>query len=63
MKCLKSSEQVAKFLGVPVVKGESLVGIITNRDLRFETNLDQQVASVMTNAQSGSQEDGDYPWK
>ncbi|HIJ41815.1 MAG TPA: IMP dehydrogenase, partial [Deltaproteobacteria bacterium] len=37
-----------KISGVPVVKGESLVGIITNRDLRFETNLDQQVASVMT---------------
>jgi len=34
--------------GVPVVKGENLVGIITNRDLRFETNLDQPVASVMT---------------
>ncbi|MCJ7810573.1 MAG: IMP dehydrogenase, partial [Desulfobulbaceae bacterium] len=37
-----------KISGVPVVKGESLVCIITNRDLRFETNLDQQVASVMT---------------
>jgi IMP dehydrogenase len=34
--------------GVPVVKGENLVGIITNRDLRFETNLDQPVQSVMT---------------
>ena len=34
--------------GVPVVKGENLVGIITNRDLRFETNLDQPVESVMT---------------
>ncbi|MFH1082561.1 MAG: IMP dehydrogenase, partial [Pseudomonadota bacterium] len=37
-----------KISGVPVVKGESLVGIITNRDLRFETNLDQPVESVMT---------------
>ena len=37
-----------KISGVPVVKGENLVGIITNRDLRFETNLDQPVASVMT---------------
>jgi IMP dehydrogenase len=37
-----------KISGVPVVKDENLVGIITNRDLRFETNLDQQVASVMT---------------
>ncbi len=34
--------------GVPVVRGESLVGIITNRDLRFETNLDHTVGSVMT---------------
>jgi len=35
--------------GVPVVgeKGE-LVGIITNRDLRFEENLDQKVSEVMT---------------
>ena len=34
--------------GVPVVKGQNLVGIITNRDLRFETNLEQTVESVMT---------------
>ena len=34
--------------GVPVVKGDNLVGIITNRDLRFETNLDQPVEAVMT---------------
>lgn len=34
--------------GVPVVKKGSLVGIITNRDLRFETNLDQKVEAVMT---------------
>jgi len=34
--------------GVPVVKGGKLVGIITNRDLRFETNLDQTVEAVMT---------------
>ena len=37
-----------KISGVPVVEGESLVGIITNRDLRFETNLDHTVGSVMT---------------
>jgi IMP dehydrogenase len=37
-----------KISGVPVVKGENLVGIITNRDLRFETNLDQPVEAVMT---------------
>lgn len=34
--------------GVPVVKGERLTGILTNRDLRFETNLDQPVSEVMT---------------
>jgi IMP dehydrogenase len=34
--------------GVPVVKEGELVGIITNRDLRFETNLDQKVEAVMT---------------
>lgn len=35
--------------GVPIVAdGRKLVGIITNRDLRFETNLDQKVAEVMT---------------
>jgi len=34
--------------GVPVVKDGNLAGIITNRDLRFETNLDQEVSQVMT---------------
>ena len=34
--------------GVPVVKNRKLVGILTNRDLRFETNLDQPVSKVMT---------------
>jgi IMP dehydrogenase len=37
-----------KISGVPVVKKGNLVGIITNRDLRFETNLDQRVSEVMT---------------
>lgn len=34
--------------GVPVVDGEELVGIVTNRDLRFETRYDEPVSSVMT---------------
>ncbi|HPP07395.1 MAG TPA: IMP dehydrogenase, partial [Syntrophorhabdaceae bacterium] len=34
--------------GIPVTKGKKLVGIITNRDLRFETNLDETVGNVMT---------------
>ena len=33
---------------VPVVKNRKLVGILTNRDLRFETNLNQPVSKVMT---------------
>jgi IMP dehydrogenase len=34
--------------GLPVLKGKSVVGIVTNRDLRFETNLDQPVKNIMT---------------
>jgi IMP dehydrogenase len=34
--------------GLPVVDGRKIVGIVTNRDLRFETNLDQPVAAIMT---------------
>jgi len=34
--------------GVPVVVGPNLVGIVTSRDLRFETHLDDPVSSMMT---------------
>ena len=34
--------------GVPVVDGELLQGIVTRRDLRFETNLDEPVSKIMT---------------
>lgn len=34
--------------GVPVVKDGRLVGILTNRDLRFETKFEQPISSVMT---------------
>ncbi|ALP53603.1 inosine-5'-monophosphate dehydrogenase [Candidatus Tenderia electrophaga] len=34
--------------GVPVVDGAELVGIVTNRDLRFETRYDEPVSKVMT---------------
>ena len=34
--------------GVPVVSGESLVGIVTSRDLRFETRKDEPVSKIMT---------------
>jgi len=40
--------QEYRISGVPVVKGKKLVGIVTNRDLRFETNLERSVAEVMT---------------
>jgi IMP dehydrogenase len=35
--------------GIPIVKDEKLVGILTNRDLRFEPNLDLEVSKIMTN--------------
>jgi IMP dehydrogenase len=34
--------------GLPVVEGNRVVGIVTNRDLRFEDNLDQPVKNIMT---------------
>ena len=34
--------------GVPITKNGLLVGILTNRDLRFETKLDQPISNVMT---------------
>ena len=37
-----------KISGLPVVQGKLLVGIVTNRDLRFESNLDQPIQNIMT---------------
>ena len=37
-----------KISGLPVVDGDKIVGIVTNRDLRFETNLDQAISNIMT---------------
>jgi IMP dehydrogenase len=34
--------------GLPVLEGNRVVGIVTNRDLRFEDNLDQPVKNIMT---------------
>ena len=34
--------------GIPVVDHGKIVGIVTNRDLRFETNLDQPIKNIMT---------------
>ena len=37
-----------KISGLPVVDASKVVGIVTNRDLRFENNLDQPVRNIMT---------------
>ncbi len=34
--------------GIPVTRGRKLMGILTSRDVRFETNLDKKVEEVMT---------------
>ncbi|OQW99178.1 MAG: IMP dehydrogenase [Desulfobacteraceae bacterium IS3] len=44
---LKLMEQY-RISGLPVTEGERLVGIVTNRDLRFETELEKRVSEVMT---------------
>ncbi len=41
-------KQQHRFSGLPVVDAGRVVGIVTNRDLRFETELDQPVANIMT---------------
>ncbi len=43
-----SLTQQYKISGLPVVQGKMVVGIITNRDLRFENNLDQPIKNIMT---------------
>jgi IMP dehydrogenase len=54
---LKPEEKIYKALsimeryrisGVPITKGKRLVGILTNRDLKFETNLNKKASEVMT---------------
>ena len=37
-----------KISGFPVVNNGTVIGIVTNRDLRFETRLDQPVKAIMT---------------
>jgi IMP dehydrogenase len=36
------------FSGVPVVDGQNLIGLVTSRDVRFATDLDQPISQVMT---------------
>ncbi len=54
---LQPDEKISKALsimekyrisGVPITKGQRLVGILTNRDLKFETNLRRRASEVMT---------------
>jgi len=45
---IKSLKEHYGYSGMPVVDGTELVGIVTNRDIRFETNMDKRVAEVMT---------------
>jgi IMP dehydrogenase len=43
-----SLTRLYKISGLPVVQGKQVVGIVTNRDLRFENNLDQPISNIMT---------------
>jgi IMP dehydrogenase len=45
---VKELTQQHRFSGLPVVEGKRVIGIVTNRDLRFETRLDQPVREIMT---------------
>ncbi|NLP45729.1 MAG: IMP dehydrogenase [Epulopiscium sp.] len=46
----EANELMARYRisGVPITEGTKLVGILTNRDLRFETNHNKKVSEVMT---------------
>lgn len=48
LKELQAITKANNFSGMPVVDGNELVGIVTGRDVRFETNLSKKVAEVMT---------------
>lgn len=48
VKELLAITRANKFSGLPVVEGDQLVGIVTSRDLRFETNLDLPCCQIMT---------------
>ena len=45
---LKALKEQTGFSGIPVVENGKLVGIVTNRDMRFAPDLNQQVGSLMT---------------
>jgi IMP dehydrogenase len=45
---VKALTEQHKFSGLPVIEHGKVVGIVTNRDLRFEEKLDQPVRNIMT---------------
>ncbi|NJN39717.1 MAG: IMP dehydrogenase [Gammaproteobacteria bacterium] len=45
---VKALTEQHKFSGLPVIEQGKVVGIVTNRDLRFESNLDQPARNIMT---------------
>ncbi len=45
---VKALTALHRISGLPVLEGTRVVGIVTNRDLRFETELDQPVRNIMT---------------
>ena len=45
LKIIKKEHNIS---GMPVVEGQHVVGIVTNRDMRFETNMNEVVANLMT---------------
>ena len=49
-KLSEAMEMMGRFRisGIPIVSGEKLVGILTNRDLRFTIDLDQSIKTLMT---------------
>jgi IMP dehydrogenase len=49
-KIVEAQEIMKKYRisGVPITKNGKLVGILTNRDLRFVTQLDEKISTVMT---------------
>ncbi|PLY03617.1 MAG: IMP dehydrogenase [Desulfuromonas sp.] len=49
-KIFEALEAMEKYRisGIPITKNGKLVGILTNRDLRFETNFEQPISNVMT---------------
>jgi len=45
---VRNIQKIENISGLPVVQGKKLVGIITNRDIRFETDLYRRVSDLMT---------------